>query len=174
MIPTRSAHAVSWSPSLRVAGAVSTWEFGAPFASVGLIGHVVHEDAYVRVGIEVGWWEQIGSIGTSHAADTGNYAEKLRFTNFLTGGVVHVAPGRRAPFYLALGVSDLVVVTRAVYTDESRRSEWSHAPSLSGGFGFADRNGFGPIVELRWYRRRGDEGIDDPNRFFTASAGVRF
>jgi hypothetical protein len=175
-ISVRCSHAGSWSPSLRVAGGMGTWEVADPTYRMGLAGHVVREGAYVRAGLEGAWWEQLGHIGLTSIDFTGVYPNSVRFTNFLMGAIVQYAPaGRGTPVYLVLGVADLVVVENYEYPDAHTRSEWGHAPAVSGGFGFQARDGHGPILEARWYRRRPKpESSDVPNRYFLVSAGVRF
>jgi hypothetical protein len=117
----------------------------------------------------------MGDIGLTSVEFTGVYPNQVRFTNFLMGALVQIAPaGPRSPIYLVLGVGDLVVVRKYDYPDASTSSEWGHAPAVSGGFGVAATDGFGPALELRWYQRRADQGWQLPNKYFTASAGVRF
>lgn len=167
------SQAGSWSPSLRIAGGLSTFEGLTPW--LGLAGHVVHDDAWIRLGIEGAWWEQLGHTGTSYPADTGVYPYQERFTNFLMGAIVQISPAQeRAPVYLVLGVADLVVVEKSDFFQIPTQAEWGHAPTLSGGIGYAVTDGFGQSVEARWYWRRAESDRNVPNRYFTLSAGVRF
>ena len=168
------SQAESWSPSLRIAGGLSTFE-GDLTPWLGLAGHVVHDDAWIRLGIEGAWWEQLGHFGVTTDTGTGPHPYQARFTNFLMGAVVQLSPAEdRAPVYLVLGVADLVVVEKLAYFDAPTQSEWGHAPTLSGGIGYAVTDGFGQNVEARWYWRRAEPDRIVPNRYFTLSAGVRF
>jgi len=173
-IPSRDSHAASWSPSLRVAGGLST-EGGSLTPWLGLAGHVVHDDAWIRLGIEGAWWEQLGHSGAPSLAFVGVYPYQERFTNFLMGALVQLSPAQeRSPVYLVLGVADLVVVEKSDFYEFPTQSEWGHAPTISGGFGYAVTDGFGQNVEARWYWRRAESDRFVPNRYFTLSAGVRF
>jgi len=169
----RISHADSWSPSVRIAGGTPMGEGPAPW--LGLAGHVVRDNAWIRLGIEGSWWEQLGYNGTTHAADTGVYPYRTRYTDFLMGAIVQLSPAQeRAPVYLVLGVADLVVVEKSYYAEFPTQSVWGHAPTLSGGVGYAVADGFGQSVEARWYWRREESDPWAPNRYFILSAGVRF
>jgi len=154
---------------------MSIGEFDGLTPRLGLAGHVVHDDAWIRLGVEGAWWEQLGYNGFAHAADTGVYPYRSRYTNFLMGAIVQLSPAQeRAPVYLVLGVADLVVVEKSDYFEIPTQSKWGHAPTLSGGIGYAVTEGFGQNVEARWYWRRAVSDWSVPNRYFTLSAGVRF
>ena len=174
MIPAaRICHAGSWSPSLRVASGLSTE--GDLIPLLGLAGHVVHDHAWIRPGIEGGWWEQLGHSGSPSLAFVGVYPYQERFTSFLMGAIVQNSPARESsPLYVVLGAADMVIVEKSDYYELPTKSEWGHAPTLSAGFGYAATHGFGESIEARWYWRREESDRIGPIKYFTLSAGVRF
>jgi hypothetical protein len=152
VLPSMSV-ASPWALSVRAARGHIV---GAPYLDprLGLEADLLHAvNGFVWLGLECGWWEELGSYGFAYGAGgpgdpLEEHQREVRVGALirLRGQLMYSRP------YLLVGAGDYLTIRRDRYPAVRSVTRREHAPGLSVGVGVSGSTRPTPVLDARWHR----------------------